>query len=372
MPNDIRQECVVSLESRSIEACHVLRPWIFDEDMLIRLEYAWGREYGALDFDSEANTIYLTPELRRMFESGLWALLPIDFPLLRFITNTDFTIEKPIETAYIGKDPFDYVFVPLPGMESTISRFDDRDSLPQKHVFPYTTLPVLHLHVQPHYVLIDLYEKIMKHERTVCNMWKYKGYEPYFKKYARADVTCRGTYRMWKKWIVPSDFVGNPVASQRGDAQTVSCGSSTLPVPKLRPGAYAWDVDEVGLRPTDSVTYISHREDGEDSSDDDGDEYVVDETDSAFQARMQRWIAVLQPGLMTDLEPMQAEVIEMAQLGKTEKEPGIDTGSPTMVGSISLNVDKMDRNEVNSSLEMYVRHRTKSISDKLLSSSTMA
>ncbi|KAG5727333.1 hypothetical protein E4T56_gene12109 [Termitomyces sp. T112] len=348
----MRKECVVSLESRSVEACHVLRPWIFEEDMLVRLEYAWGLRYGALDFSSEANTMYLTPELRRMFESGLWALLPIDAPLLAFITNTDFTIEEPIETAYQGKDPFDYVFVPLPGMEGTINRLDG-DNVSQKHVFPYTTLPVLHLHIQPHYVLIDLYQKILKHEHFVHSIRKDKGYEPYFHKYNRADLTCRGTYRMWNKWVVPSDFIGNPAANQRG--------------------AYGWGVDEVGLRPTDSVTYIPDREDGEDSSDDDGDEYVVDEADSAFQARMRRWIADLQPGLMTpDLEPMQGDIIEVTNLEKTEEKLDIDTGSPTMVGSVSLNVNKMDRNEEKSSLEMYVPHRTKSFPDKLLSSSTMA
>ncbi|KNZ71292.1 hypothetical protein J132_00067 [Termitomyces sp. J132] len=368
----MRKECVVSLESRSVEACHVLRPWIFEEDMLVRLEYAWGLRYGALDFSSEANTMYLTPELRRMFESGLWALLPIDAPLLAFITNTDFTIEEPIETAYQGKDPFDYVFVPLPGMEGTINRLDG-DNVSQKHVFPYTTLPVLHLHIQPHYVLIDLYQKILKHEHFVHSIRKDKGYEPYFHKYNRADLTCRGTYRMWNKWVVPSDFIGNPAANQRGEAQTVSCDRSQPTVLKLRPGAYGWGVDEVGLRPTDSVTYIPDREDGEDSSDADGDEYVVDEADSAFQARMRRWIADLQPGLMTpDLEPMQGDIIEVTNLEKTEEKQDIDTGSPTMVGSVSLNDNKLGRNEENSSLEMYAPHRTQSIPDKLLSSSIMA
>ncbi|KAG5350076.1 hypothetical protein C0989_000324 [Termitomyces sp. Mn162] len=267
----------------------------------------------------------VTPELRRMFESGLWGLLPIDVPLLKFITNTDFTLKEPIETAYEGKDIFDYVFVPLPGMKSTISRLGG-DNVPHEHVSPYTTLPVLHLHVQPHYVLIDLCQKIMKHEHFVRDIEEDKGYEPYFQKYNRADLTCRGTYRMWKKWTVPSDFIGNPAADRRDEAQTLSGGSSQLTVPRLRPGAYAWDVDEIGLRPTDSVTHIPDREDGEDSSD---DEHVVDEADSVFQARMQRWIADLQPGLMTsDLEPMQADVIEAANLEKTEEEPNMDTAHP--------------------------------------------
>ncbi|KAG5727345.1 hypothetical protein E4T56_gene12117 [Termitomyces sp. T112] len=249
-----------------------------------------------------------------MFELGLWALLPIDVSLLEFIANTDFTIEEPIETAYSGKNSCDYVFVPLPGMESIINRLDG--NVPREHIVPYTTLPVLRLHVQPHYVLVDLYQKIKKYEHIVRRIEEDNGYEPYFHKYNRADLTCRGTYRMWKRWTVPSHFLGNPAA----EAQILSCGSSQFTVPKLRPGTYAWDIDEVGLRLTDSVTYIPDREDGEDSSDDDGDEYVVDEADSAFQARMRRWIADLQPGLMTpDLEPMQAEVIEVTKLEKTER-----------------------------------------------------
>ncbi|KAG6858386.1 hypothetical protein C0993_005839, partial [Termitomyces sp. T159_Od127] len=79
---------------------------------------------------------------------------------------------------------------------------------------------------------------------------------------------------------------------------------------KLRPGAFAWDIDKVGLRPTDSVTYISDREDGEDSSDDD-DEYFVDESNSVFQARVRRWVADIEPGLIPQkFQAKQLDTIE--------------------------------------------------------------
>ncbi|KAG6886968.1 hypothetical protein C0995_002703 [Termitomyces sp. Mi166 len=180
-------------------------------------------------------------------------------------------------------------------MEGTIARFDcgnlsPQVALPQEHSLPYTTLPVLHLHVQPHYVVVDLYQKIMKHELFIDDIREDEGYKQYLSKYSDADVSCLCAYRMWKTWGVPSDFIRNPGADYGGETQTNSSGGERL---KLRPGAFAWGVDEVGLRPTDSVTYIPDCEDGEDSSDDDTDEYVVDETDSAFQARMRRTSGML-------------------------------------------------------------------------------
>ncbi|KAG6899049.1 hypothetical protein C0995_007336, partial [Termitomyces sp. Mi166 len=277
MLDDMRKECIISLESGAVEACNLLRPWTLKEDTLMKIEYAWGLKYRTLDSSLEVNTIYLTPELRSLFESGFLALLPLDVPLLDMIADTDFAVEKPIETAYQGMNGFDYVLVPLPGMTRTITRLvkqgSSSDVLPQEHSFPYTTLPVLHLQVQPHYVAFDLFRKIMKHEVLVNDIRLEKGYEPYFGKYPKAHRCCSCMYHVWLTSDVPRSFLDNSEADT--DGQT-----------KLRKKGPEIFVDEVGLRPMDSVTFVSDYGDGEDSSDDDGDEFVVDETDSAFELRM--------------------------------------------------------------------------------------
>ncbi|KAG6882354.1 hypothetical protein C0992_011977, partial [Termitomyces sp. T32_za158] len=194
-------------------------------------------------------------------------------------------------TVYEDQNTFEYVFVPLPGMEGSIIRLDKADDLPHEYLFPYTTLPVLCLHVQPHYVMVDLYQKITKHESFILNIRKHEGYRLYASKYISADVSCRCAYHVWRTWDVPPDFIPNPSSNHGGGAQTRSSEKQL----KLHPGAFAWGIDEVGLRPTDSITYINDHEDGEDSSDEEK-ECVVDEAD--FQARMRRWVADIQPGLM--------------------------------------------------------------------------
>lgn len=241
-------------------------------------------------------------------------------------------------------------------MGGTITRRDSSSEV-QKHLFPYTTLPVLRLHVQPHYALIDLYQKILRHENFIRNIEKDKGYEAYILKYMRVDICCRGTYRMWKTWDVPPEFISDPSSDYQGGAHTMSSGGERL---KLRPGAFAWDIDEVGLRPTDSVTYIPDHEDGEGSSDDE-DEYVVDEENSVFQARMRRWVADVQPGLMTqDL----AKVVDTIE---NTTDPDMDTESLTMVGSVSSSIDKINcLGEPSVDMDL---PRAKSFSDMSLSSS---
>ncbi|KAG6877015.1 hypothetical protein C0993_011053 [Termitomyces sp. T159_Od127] len=299
----------------------------------------------------------VSPELRRAFESDLWALLPLDVPLLRTIINTDFTVDKPIETVYEGMDVFDYAFVPLPGMSGIITRLVEQDSLPdalpQEHTFPYTTLPVLHLQVQPHYVVFDLCRKILKHELILIDIREETIYEPSFMKYTLAHITCRNLYNWWMTSSIPPSFIEDS-------------GDDILGRVALRKRYPDNFVDKVALRPTDSVTHVPDGEDGEDSGNDDADEFIVDESDSAFQVRMTRWVADLEPGLP---EALNLDVIDLIQTEATQD--GSD-GSPTMVGSILLPVDtKLDCTDKSQAHDLDLTRRTKSISHMLLGSSAL-
>ncbi|KAG6882364.1 hypothetical protein C0993_010903, partial [Termitomyces sp. T159_Od127] len=282
LANDMRTKCIVSLETGSVDACDLLRPWTLEEDTLMRLEYMWGFKYRTLKSSLETSTINLSPELRRTFESDLWALLPLDVTLLETIINTDFTVDKPIETVYQGMNVFDYAFVPLPGLTGVITRLVEKDSLPdalpQEHTFPYTTLPVLHLQVQPHYVVFDWCRKILKHELIVIDIREETIYEPSYMKYILAHVTCRNLFDWWMTPSIPQGFIND-----LGDDAEGLHGQVTLR--KRYPDNF---VDKIALRPTDSVTHVPDGEDGEDSGNDDVDEFIVEESDSAFQVRMTR------------------------------------------------------------------------------------
>ncbi|KAG6848481.1 hypothetical protein H0H93_016645, partial [Arthromyces matolae] len=175
--------------------------------------------------------MYLTPQLCRMFDEDLWALLPLDCSLLESIFDDDYTIDKPIETAYDGQSVFKYVFVPLPGFDTSfiIRRLDAAGTSFEEHHFPYTSMPILHLQVQPQYAVFDLYRKIIKHEGNVTtSIRKEEGYRPYFLQYYEADSVCRGMYDMWITWNVPPTFTEAGHSTDEG----MECP------PQLRPGAH--------------------------------------------------------------------------------------------------------------------------------------
>ncbi|KAG6848110.1 hypothetical protein H0H93_003303 [Arthromyces matolae] len=239
--------------------------------------------------------------------------------------NNDYTTDEPIETAYDGQTVFDYVFVPLPGLDTSliIERLDATSTTLEEHHFPYTSMPILRLQVQPQYVVFDLYRKILKHEGNVTtSIRKEEGYRPYFLQYSEADSLCRGIYGMWITWNVPPTFTEAGHFTDEGMESP----------PQLRLGAHCWPVDEVGLRPTDSATYIPG---AANDDDDDDDDLVADETDSVFKARLTHWVTTLPPALAPDsqLTPL-ADTFGFMDDELSQS----DAESPTMVGSVSSDI----------------------------------
>ncbi|KAG6809713.1 hypothetical protein H0H92_015034 [Tricholoma furcatifolium] len=254
------------------------------------LEYSWGYMYGTLNPDTPANTIYLTQKLRRSFEDGLWALLPVDGILLKTFTSAEFNVEKPVETMYDHEDTFEYCLVPLPGMYGAITRVNEQGSSRTSHDFPYTTLPTIRLQLQPHYAALDFAKKMTAHNifgpHRFCG-----GHESYFRKYGLACWYSSCLQMIWLRLLVPLEFI-------RGSRDDPSNGASIY----TRPGAIVflpedpttiWNDDQVGLGPSDSVTDDEESDGSSDDEDEDKDEYQ--ESDSMFHSRMTHWAEAIEP-----------------------------------------------------------------------------
>ncbi|KAG6818390.1 hypothetical protein H0H93_005314 [Arthromyces matolae] len=287
------KQCVVSLASADLEVCHIFRPWVFDEGTLAKLEYEWGCQYGTFNYDVDTNRVYLTAELRRLFESNFWAFLPMDVTILNVLGRTSFPSKnKSIETAYNGAETFEYRLVPLPGISrNPIVRADDSaPSGSQSHHFPYTTMPVLRLPIRPHLAVMDFAHKFLKHEER--HIRTSAEFQPYFKEFYLQRAHCLCNNQMWTTIKVPLEFL-----RALGDADARQASGET-PNSYRRPGAFSflrddpssiWDDDDVRLRPLDSVTNVSSHGDDDGSSDEEESD-DEEETRSVFDTRMKRWI----------------------------------------------------------------------------------
>ncbi|KAG6834802.1 hypothetical protein H0H93_007304 [Arthromyces matolae] len=294
----MRTQCVVSLASADLEVCHIFRPWVFDEGTMAKLEYEWGCEYGTFNYDVDTNRVYLTPELRRLFESNFWAFLPMDVTILNVLGRTSFPSKnKSIETAYNGAETFEYRLVPLPGMSrNPIFRADDSAlSRSESHHFPYTTMPVLRLPIQPHFALMDFAHKFTMHEEE--DIRSSLEFQPYFDEVYQEHTYCLCIHRLWMKLKVPPEFL-------RALGDTDACRASGETINSYRrQGAFSflrddpasiWDEDDVWLRPLDSVTNVSSHGDDDGSSDEEESD-DEEETRSVFDTRMKRWIGEVAP-----------------------------------------------------------------------------
>ncbi|KAG6918068.1 hypothetical protein DXG01_016725 [Tephrocybe rancida] len=371
-----RNECMVTLESSdTLQVCRLLCPTLLDEDTLMKLEYYWGCRYGTLDPPIEANALTLSMDFYSSYKSDLWALFPLDIKLLMILMNTDFKVEAPVETAYESMDLFEYVFVPLPGLDRPITRLAPL----QEHHFPYTTMPILRLRVQPHYVVFDIARKLRRREETYGPLSSYEAYQAFCKKYRLSDLYTRGGggYKMWMDQWVPPKFIAKFIPNvyrilgkkEDGPWAFRWCGTSNS-----APG------DVVGLGPSDSITHIPENEDGEEVDSDEEEDFPTDERDSVFESRMRYWIINLQSGLT----PPRPRPVPHDAAHKEEPDSMLldggsdgDQGSPTMVGSFVADDSKMDLVEEAPGGRWLKRMRgesvrTKAISDMSLDSSVFA
>ncbi|ETW86457.1 hypothetical protein HETIRDRAFT_98975 [Heterobasidion irregulare TC 32-1] len=103
--------------------------------------------------------------------------------------------QSPIESIYEGAEVFEYRLFPLDKDLRPIKRFDEPDSTKRSlplnadpteqnsthHSYPFDSLPILVSSVQPHFVILDLAEKLFNQPRIVStvvpSLWPISEYD---------------------------------------------------------------------------------------------------------------------------------------------------------------------------------------------------
>ncbi|KAG5637585.1 hypothetical protein H0H81_004036 [Sphagnurus paluster] len=148
-------------ESYTVEYTHLLLRGAKD-DLLARLENAWGMRYGTLNVDTPFNVIRLSSDMRKPFEINLWVLIPEEriLKLLMDLTERP-SADKPIWNA-INETTYEYTLAASERIEAhTIYRLPstsiDKPSLDpsqlETHAYPFHTLPTITSHVHPLFVI---------------------------------------------------------------------------------------------------------------------------------------------------------------------------------------------------------------------------
>ncbi|KAG6807527.1 hypothetical protein H0H92_007169, partial [Tricholoma furcatifolium] len=175
-----------------------------------------GTQWSMIAIGYQAYPMAVKSKLRRQFEDGLWALLPVDESLLRELANERFNLENPIEAIYNNANTFEYCLVPLPGMQDPIIRVDERDSSRTRYSFSYTTMPTIHLQLLPHYAALDFAQKLQKHNIAGPNR-SCGGHGPYFRKYSLPCFFAMCMHRMWSIRNYPLEFLRGSEDADRGN-----------------------------------------------------------------------------------------------------------------------------------------------------------
>lgn len=141
------------LES-SIHQYHMLheRQWI-NHPLLSHLEWSWGMKYDSMEVDTDENTLYLSQDWLKLFESGDCTLMPsmeimeklwerwFDVPL-------DIDSVSSIEDLYEGEDTFEYRVIPLHKDAS----YNENPTGIVSSAYPFYTLPPIVSKLKPHFV----------------------------------------------------------------------------------------------------------------------------------------------------------------------------------------------------------------------------
>ncbi|KAG5652684.1 hypothetical protein H0H81_004121 [Sphagnurus paluster] len=190
-----------------------------NDDLLSRLEHAWGMRYGTLNVDTPSNVIRLSSDMRKPFEINLWVLIPEEriLKLLMDLTERP-SPDKPIWNA-IDETTYEYTLAASKRIEThTIYRLssasDDKSSLDpaqlETHTHPFHTLPTITSHVHPLFVICHV-------GRTLASpgyAWNRDSYWSDAKSNARFNL-CMRLFRKWTQEpiVITSPFYRSPAAT---------------------------------------------------------------------------------------------------------------------------------------------------------------
>ncbi|KAF6741566.1 hypothetical protein DFP72DRAFT_1180392 [Ephemerocybe angulata] len=166
-PNGMR--CLVENcpKERGVEAVHVVpREMSADRKFMKSIEWSWKMRKGTLNLDTRRNVFFLGASLQSLYKSGLWALIPEERIVDRFLSKPKGRFPgSPLPRQRfpdLEDETFRYTFIPLADLSSFgITRQNQGTNLADPvafttHLHPFTTLPSFTSHVHPKYVILRM------------------------------------------------------------------------------------------------------------------------------------------------------------------------------------------------------------------------
>ncbi|PPQ72228.1 hypothetical protein CVT24_002356 [Panaeolus cyanescens] len=126
-------------------------------DVMNRLEWAWGMNRGTLNLDTRRNLTILSPNMRIRLRYGEWSLLPEPSVIRRFFFDVENM--KPHNRWNFPKledETYKYTFIPLHDMEDVYISRQEEDGSVTIHEYPYPNFPVLTSHIHPTFAIMHI------------------------------------------------------------------------------------------------------------------------------------------------------------------------------------------------------------------------
>ncbi len=217
----------------------------------------------------------------------------------------------------------------------------------RSHFFPYGTLPIIHSHIQPHFVIYNLGAKLCSLDFLLSD----NRYRPLISQHP-SFITCVklswDLYNEWTREQPPCDF--SEPYSPRDQMETGVDSTNNLDatynrnVPKrsTRGGQSAGErggADELGtvnddveIYPDDSLTLVFEATaEQDDANEPPDDEHTDDESDESFYARLSTWITSVRPEPGSPSSPTAISAHSIPESKRPTKSDGDTDGSATFV-----------------------------------------
>ncbi|PPQ72229.1 hypothetical protein CVT24_002357 [Panaeolus cyanescens] len=172
------------------------------EDIMNRLEWAWGMTRGSLNLDTRRNLVVVSPIMQHLLLMGQWSLLPEERVLRQYFTDS--TMTRPYSRCSFPKledETYQYTFIPLFDMEDIYIPRQEEDGSVIVHHYPYPNFPVLTSHVHPTFAIIQLAVALTTMEDEVK-----------LAQLLEQNISLRYVMKLYEKWTSPtiSEKVGVP------------------------------------------------------------------------------------------------------------------------------------------------------------------
>lgn len=268
-------KCLLTLNfspESTVDACHLLaQKERRNRVLLMRLEWMWSQGYMTLHVDEPWNLFFLDPNLHRLFDSSIWAMLPCPNLVAQLVARLSFSPDDlpDIVEVYGQQRFFEYRMICLATNMTCICRLNrpGRTKRPaaqtkmQRHSHPFNTLPPLISHVLPHFVIVNTGAKLEKLQKLEKHMVKFvrRAFGLNSEEAAAYLEDIVHLYCSWRDAIVPEHFSHQPEHStDESDNETSSEGS-----------ANEMSANETSVNETsDDETYGEKPSDDEDNLDD--------------------------------------------------------------------------------------------------------